>query len=177
MLARNAYRAPDRRGGGPHGGRNNCQVRRYGPGRFGVRRFQARKNDRHNGAAQKGNTGKLGARPDPVVLTYCEKGSSTLMKYLKDFVQGIRLICGFIFGTLFDFERPGNPPDFKPTELITQELGDELEPEHIQTNIDDRSIEEETRMELRAAIEVIRDSHNSRSASAVEVLNKRRLGS
>ena len=54
---------------------------------------------------------------------------------------------------------------------------DELELEHIQTNIDDRNIEEETRMELRAAIEVIRDSHNSRSASAVEVLNKRRLES
>jgi hypothetical protein len=54
---------------------------------------------------------------------------------------------------------------------------DALELEHIQPNIDDRNIEEETRMELRAAIEVIRDSHNSRSASAVEVLNKRRLES
>ena len=54
---------------------------------------------------------------------------------------------------------------------------DELELEHIQTNIDDRNIEEETRMELRAAIEVIRVSHNSRGASAVEVLNKRRLES
>ncbi len=70
--------------------------------------------------------------------------------------------CGFIFGTLFGFEQSGNPPDFKSTELITQELVDALELEYIQTNIDDRNIEEETRMELRAAIEVIRDSHNSR---------------
>jgi len=54
---------------------------------------------------------------------------------------------------------------------------DALELEHIQPNIDDRNIEEETRMELRAAIEVIQDSHNSRSASAVEVLTKRRLES
>ena len=54
---------------------------------------------------------------------------------------------------------------------------DALELEHIQPNIDDRNIEEETRMELRAAIEVIQDSHNSRSASAVEVLNNRRLES
>jgi hypothetical protein len=36
------------------------------------------------------------------------------------------------------FERSGDPPDFKPTELITQELVDALELEHIQTNIDDR---------------------------------------
>jgi hypothetical protein len=54
---------------------------------------------------------------------------------------------------------------------------DELELEYIQTNIDDRNIEEETRMELRAAIEVFQDSHNSRSALAVEVLNNRRLES
>jgi hypothetical protein len=54
---------------------------------------------------------------------------------------------------------------------------DALELEHIQPNIDDRNIEEETRMELRAAIEVIQDSHNSRGASAVEVLNNRRLES
>ena len=124
MSARNAYRVPGRRGGGPHGGRNNCQVRLYGPGRFGVRCFQARKNDLHNGAAQRGNTGKLGARPDPVVLTYCEKGSSTLTKHLRDFLEGIRLIYGLIFGTLFDFERSGNYPDFESTELITQELAD-----------------------------------------------------
>jgi len=57
--------------------------------------------------------------------------------------------CGFIFGTLFGFERSGDPPDFKPTELITQELVDALELEHIQPNIDDRNIEEETRMELQ----------------------------
>jgi hypothetical protein len=62
----------------------------------------------------------LGARPDLVVLTYCEKGSSTLTKHLIDFLEGIRLICGIIFGTLFDFERSGNYPDFEPTELITQ---------------------------------------------------------
>ena len=91
MSARNAYRVPGRRGGDPHGGRNSCQVRLYGPGRFGVRCFQARKNDLHNGAAERGNTGELGARPDPVVLTYCEKGSSTLTKYLRDFLEGIRL--------------------------------------------------------------------------------------
>ena len=92
MSARNAYRVPSRSGGGPQDGSNMGQVHRNGPGRIEVRRFQARKNDLHNGAAQRGNTGKLGARPDPVVLTYCEKGSSTLTKYLRDFLQGIRLI-------------------------------------------------------------------------------------
>ena len=53
----------------------------------------------------------------------------------------------------------------------------ELELEDIQAKIDDRNIKEETRMELRAAIEVIRDSYNSKSTSVMEVLNKRRLGS
>jgi hypothetical protein len=53
----------------------------------------------------------------------------------------------------------------------------ELELEGIQAKIDDRNIKEETRMELRAAIEVIRDSHYSRSASVIKVLNKRRLES
>ena len=121
MSAGNAYRVPSRRGGGPQGGRNNCQVR---PGRIEVRLSQARKNDRLSVAAQRGNTGKLGARPDPVVLTYCEKGSSTLMKYLRDLVEGIRLICGIILGTRFDFERSSNYPEFEPTELITQKLAD-----------------------------------------------------
>jgi hypothetical protein len=69
----------------------------------------------------------LGARPDLVVLKYCEKGSSTLMKYLRDFLEVIRLFCGIILGTRFDFERSGNYPDFKPTELITQELADGIE--------------------------------------------------
>ena len=39
------------------------------PGRFEVRLFQARKSDRQIDAAQRGNTGKFGARPDLVVLT------------------------------------------------------------------------------------------------------------
>ena len=124
MSARNAYRVPSRRGGGPQDGRKKGQVRRNGPGRIEVRRFQARKSDKQIAAAQRGNTGRLGARPDLVALTYCEKGSSTLLKYLRDFVEGIRFICGIIFGTLFDFERSGNYPDFEPTELITQELAD-----------------------------------------------------
>ena len=72
------------------------------------------------GATQRGNTGKFGARPDLVVLTYCENGSSTLMKYLRHLLEGIRLFCGIILGTRFDFERSGNYPDFEPTELITQ---------------------------------------------------------
>ena len=124
MSARNAYRAPGRRGGGPQSGRNKGQVRRNRPGRIEVRLFQARKSDRKIAATQRGNTWRLGARPDLVVLTYCEKGSSALTKYLRDFVKGIRLICGIIFGALFDFERSGNYPDFEPTELITQELAD-----------------------------------------------------
>ena len=124
MSARNAYRVPGRRGGGPQDGRNKGQVHRNGPGRFEVRFFEARESDRQIAATQRGNTGRLGARPDLVVLTYCEKGSSTLMKHLRDFVEGIRLIYGLIFGTLFDFERSGNYPDFESTELITQELAD-----------------------------------------------------
>ncbi len=103
MSPKNAYRVPGRRGGGPQDG----------PGRVEMRFFQARKSDQQIAAPQRGNTGKLGARPDLVVLTYCEKGSSTLTKYLRDIVEGIRLICGIIFGTLFDFERSGNYPDFK----------------------------------------------------------------
>ena len=124
MSARNAYRVPGRRGGGPQDGRNKGHVHRNGPGRFEVRRFQARKSDQKIGATQRGNTGRLGARPDLVVLTYCEKGSSTLTKHLRDFLEVIRLFCGIIFGTLFDFERSGNYPDFESTELITQELAD-----------------------------------------------------
>ncbi len=124
MSARNAYRVPGRIGGGPQDGRNKGQVHRNGPGRFEVRFFEARKSDRQIAATQRGNTGRLGARPDLVVLTYCEKGSSTLTKHLIDFLEGIRLICGIIFGTLFDFERSGNYPDFESTELITQELAD-----------------------------------------------------
>ncbi len=132
MSARNAYRVPDRRGGGPQGGRNKGQVHRNGPGRFEMRFFQARKSDQQIAATQRGNTGKLGARSDPVVLTYCEKGSSTLMKYLRDFVEGIRYICGINYGNLFDFERSGNYPDFKQTELITQELVDKFQLEDLQ---------------------------------------------
>ena len=124
MSARNAYRVPDRRGGGPQDGRNKGQVHRNGPGRFEVRFFEARKSDRLSAAAQRGNTGRLGARPDLVVLTYCEKGSSTLTKHLRDFLEVIRLICGINYGTRFEFERSGNYPDFEPTELITQKLAD-----------------------------------------------------
>ncbi len=115
---------PGRRRGGPQDGRNNGQVRRNGFGRVEVRLFQARKNDRQIAAAQKGNTGKLRARPDLIALTYCEKGSSTHTKYLRDFTERIRLICGINYGTRFDFERSGNYPNFEPTELITQELAD-----------------------------------------------------
>ncbi len=146
MSANNAYRVPGRRGGGPQGGRNKGQVHRNGPGRVEMRFFQARKSDQQIAAAQRDNTGKLGARPDPVVLTYCEKGSSTLMKYLRDFVEGIRFFCGINYGILFDFERSGNYPDFKQTELITQELVAKLE---LQAKIDDQNIKEETRMELQ----------------------------
>jgi hypothetical protein len=71
------------------------------------------------------------------------------MKYLRDFVEGIRLICGINYGTRFEFERSGNYPDFKQTELITQELADKLELEDLQVKIDDRNIKEETRMELQ----------------------------
>ncbi len=49
-----------------------------------------------------------------------------------------------VAGTLFDFERSGDYPDFERTELITQELVDELELEDIQTKIDDSNIEEDT---------------------------------
>ena len=69
------------------------------------------------------------------------------MKYLRDSVEGIRFICGINYGILFDFERSGNYPDFKQTELITQELVGKLELEDLQAKIDDRNIEEETRME------------------------------
>ena len=69
------------------------------------------------------------------------------MKYLRDLLEVIRLICGINYGTRFDFERSGNYPDFKPTELITQELVDKLQLEDLQAKIDDRNIEEETRME------------------------------
>ncbi len=63
MLARDAYRVPDLRGGGPQGGRNNGRAHRGGPGRVEVQLSQARKNDRQSVAAQTGNTGRLGARP------------------------------------------------------------------------------------------------------------------
>jgi hypothetical protein len=46
------------------------------------------------------------------------------MKYLRDLVEGIRLFCGIMLGTPFDFERSGNYPYFEPTELITQKLAD-----------------------------------------------------
>ncbi len=86
----------------------------------------------------RGNTGKQRARPDLVVFTYCEKGydnvpkrTSTLIKYLRDLVKGIRLICGINYGTGFDFERSGNYFDFKQTELITQELANGIQLEDI----------------------------------------------
>ena len=69
------------------------------------------------------------------------------MKYLRDLLEGIRLFCGITLGTRFDFERSGNYPDFKQTELITQELVDKLQLEDLHAKIDDRNIEEETRME------------------------------
>ncbi len=141
MSARNAYRVPGRRGGGPQDGRNKGQVHRNVPGRFEVRLFQPQKNDREIAAAQRGNTGNLGARLDLVALTYCEKGSSTLTKYLRDFVKGIRLICGIIFGTLFDFERSGNYLDFEPTELITQKTREDIQAKKSMTKVSRKKLE------------------------------------
>ena len=43
MSARSAYRVPDRRGGGPQGGRNKGQVHRNGPGRVEMRFFKLEK--------------------------------------------------------------------------------------------------------------------------------------
>jgi hypothetical protein len=84
MSNRNASNIPGRGGGGPHGGRN-AHARRNGSGRFGSRHGHPRIGDRQNGAALKDNAGKIGARPDLAVLTYCEKGSSTLLTNLKEF--------------------------------------------------------------------------------------------
>ncbi len=72
MSARNAYRVPGRREGGPQGDRNDDRAHWGGPGRFGVRPEQVRNNDRLAAAASKDNTEKLGARLDLVVLMYCE---------------------------------------------------------------------------------------------------------
>jgi hypothetical protein len=77
-------------------------------------------------------------------------------------------------GTQIDFENFCKYPDFELTELVTQELADEeeLELEDIQAKIYGSNIAEEAQMELRAAIEGIQNSHNSRSVSAMKVLKK-----
>jgi len=173
MSNRNASNIPGRGGGGPHGGRN-AHARRNGSGRFGNRHGHPRIGDRQNGAALKDNAGKIGARPDLVVLTYCEKGSSTLLTNLKEFEDGLRIICGREFGTLFDFERTGRYPTFEPTDLITQQLADRIEINSIQDNIDDPETDEGLREELLVAIEIIRASH-IRSDDELEALNRRRL--
>ncbi len=95
-------------GGGPHGGRNS-NARRNKFGRFGSRNGHPRIGDRQNSGAQKDNASKIGARPDLVVLPYCEKGSSTLMTNLKEIEEGLSIISGREFGTLFDFKRTGHP--------------------------------------------------------------------
>ncbi len=99
----NSLNNSGRGGGGPQVGRNN-QVRRGGSGKFRARGSSSRFGERHGGAALKDNAGKIGARSDLVVLTYCEKGSSALLTNLKEFEEGRRIISGREFGTLFDFE-------------------------------------------------------------------------
>jgi hypothetical protein len=98
------------------------------------------------------------------------------MTNLKEFEDGLRIICGREFGTLFDFERTGKYPVFVPTELITQELADEIELNSIQDNIDDPDTKDSVREELLVAIEIIRRSH-IRSEAALDALNKHRLES
>ena len=107
MSNRNGLNVQNRGGGGPQVGKNN-QARRHGPEKLGARHGQARNFNRDNLAARKDNAGKIGARSDLVILTYSERGSSTLMTNLKEFEDGLRIICGREFGTLFDFERTGN---------------------------------------------------------------------
>jgi hypothetical protein len=74
---------------------------------------------------------------------------------LKEFSEGLRIICGREFGTLFDFERTGKYPSFASTKLMTQKLADEIEITSIQDNIDDPNTDEEVQQELLVAIEVI----------------------
>ncbi len=155
----------------PHGGKN-AHARRNGPDRNGNTRI----GDRQIGAAQKDNAAKIEARADLVLLTYCEKVPSTLLTNLKEFEEGLRIICGRKFGTKFDFERTGKYPDFEPTELITQELADRIEINSIKDNIDDPETDEELREELLSAIEIIRASQN-RSDVEFDALNRRRLES
>jgi hypothetical protein len=97
------------------------------------------------------------------------------MTNLKEF-EGLRIISGREFGTLFDFERTGKYPDFEPTELITQELADRIEINSIQDNIDDPNTDEGLREELLVAIEIIRASQ-IRSDVELDALNRQRLES
>jgi hypothetical protein len=146
-----------RGGGSPQLDKNN-QVRRGGSGKFRARGGNSRFGERHGGAAQKDNVAKIGARSDLVCLTYCEKGSSALLTNLKEFEEGLRIISGREFGTLFDFERTGAYPNFAPTRFTSQKLADEIEITSIQDNIDDPDTDEGTRTELLVAIEIIRRS-------------------
>ncbi len=102
-------------------GKNN-QARRNGPGEFRAPGGNSRFGEKQGGAAQKDNAAKIGARSDLVTLTYCEKRSSALLTTPKEFEEGLRIISGREFGTLFDFERTGSYPNFAPTEFISQEL-------------------------------------------------------
>ena len=80
MSNRNGLNVQNRGGGGgPQVGKNH-QARRHGPEKLGVRHGQSRNFNRDNLAARKDNAGKIGARPDLVILTYSERVSSTLMK-------------------------------------------------------------------------------------------------
>ncbi len=107
-------------------------------------------------------------------MTYCEKGSSALLTNLKEFEEGLRIISGREFGTLFDFERTGSYPNFAPTEFISQDLADEIEITSIQDNIDDPNTDDGTREELLVAIEIIR-AKQIRTAAKMESLDRGRL--
>ena len=173
MSQKNSSNYPNRGGGGPQNGKGN-HFRRNGPGKFNGRSNQSRFGEKHGGGSQKDSAGKLAARSDLATLTYCEKGSSNLLTNLKEFTDGLRIICGREFGTLFEFERTGKYPEFALPELITQELADEIEITSIQENIDDPNTDDELRQELLGAIEVIR-ANQIRSAAKMESLERGRL--
>jgi hypothetical protein len=175
MSQKNNSNNSNRGGGGPQNGKGS-NFRRNGPGKFNGRSNQSRSGEKHGGGSQKDSAGKLAARSDLVTLTYCEKGSSNLLTNLKEFTDGLRIICGREFGTLFAFETTGEYPDFIAPELVTQELADEIEITSIQENIDDPDTDDEVRQELLAAIEVIR-AKQTRSAARMECLERGRLES
>jgi len=175
MSQKNNSNYSNRGGGGPQNGKGNM-FRRNGPGKFNSRSNQSRIGERHGGGPRKDSAGKLAAHSDLATLTYCEKGSSNLLTNLKEFTDGLRIICGREFGTLFEFERTGKYPEFTVPELITQELADEIEITSIQDNIDDPNTDNEVREEPLVPIEVIR-AKQIRSAAQMEALERARLES